>query len=439
MDEMMDAFFIGYVVVSVGVTIAMAYMLQTVADKNGLSEIARFLAWIPILGCYPMLLVCGASVGQFLLVIIGLIAAGVAAGVAGSMLGGSIGAGAAAFIGIGAALNAAYYFGKLFWVMAERRELSGWVGLLMFIPLVNLGVFAYIAFHDGFSPINKAGCAVGLMLAIGSSMGNYQLQSLLEQSGSAFEMAMQEAGEADPEMLAAMEQAALEASAPQHDSMPGSAMDGDGLPAMQDPADEMERTKAAIRAMMVMGDRFDAMKGLDTRDPAQAAEMQSKLDAARMELASARLALGEEATEEFLRQIERLQARIGQDGSESGSSMPASMGHAGRGRGESGRCPADTRRMGNSPPQGNAAWCEGQGGVKDGWYASWHDNGELESQGDYQDGARIGTWMRYFPDGARRVRAEFEAGVQHGDMVVWDASGRVVRETYFQYGEPVSR
>lgn len=444
MEEMMDAFLIGYVVASVSISLVMSYTLQTIADKNDLSEIARFLTWIPILNCYPMLLVCGASVKQFLLVMVGLIAASVAAGVAASALGGTVGAGVAAFIGIGALLYGMYYFGKLFWVMAERRELSGWLGLLMFVPLVNLAVFAYIAFHDGFSPLNKAGCAVGLVLAIGSGVGNMQLQTLIEQGGSLFEIAKQEAGEGDPEMLTAIEQVAMQetdASA-QNAPMQGMAPAAAG----QEPESEMEQTKAAIRAMMVMGERFDAIKALDPRDSGQRAQMQALLDSTRMELGSMRHALGEEATSEFLQELDQLQARVAsgapsraQAANTGAQTAPASMGHGGAGASSMGSCPAGTRRMGSPPPEGNSAWCERNGGVKHGWYATWYDSGVLESRGEYESGGRIGIWSRFFPDGAKRVEAEFANGVQNGGMTVWDASGRVVRETHYEDGQPVSR
>ena len=55
---------------------------------------------------------------------------------------------------------------------AELRGLPKWVGLLMFVPVVNLGVYPYIAFHDGFRPPHKIGIAIGLLIAFGPIPGH---------------------------------------------------------------------------------------------------------------------------------------------------------------------------------------------------------------------------------------------------------------------------
>jgi hypothetical protein len=337
--------------------------------------------------------------------------------------------------GIGAGLYALYYFGKLCWVMAERRDLSGWIGLLMFVPIINIGVFAYIAFYDGLSPINKAGCAVGVLLAFGSSMGNYQLQGMLEESGQAFEMALQEAAKGDPQMMAALEQAAQQAGASENLAVDDGAMppmESGAAPdmAVQDPASAMDETRAAIRAMMVMGERFDAIKALDPGDPAQAVQMRAMLDSARTELAGMRHALGEEAAQQFRVELDQLEGRL-----EPGAPVPARMADSSSSINAS-RCPTGTRQMGSSPPQGYSTWCERSDGAKHGGSASWYENGELESKGTYADGLRVGVWRRYFQDGSTKVEAAFEDGKQNGLMRVFDASGRIVRETRFRDGQP---
>jgi hypothetical protein len=435
MEETMGAIMIGYVIFSVGITVVMSYTLQTIADKNDLSEIARFLCWVPILNTWPMLQACGASLKEFLLVMVGLVAAAVAAGVTSSAIGGTVGVAIAFCFGIGAGLYALYYFGKLCWVLAERRDLSGWIGLLMFVPIINIGVFAYIAFYDGLSPINKAGCAVGVLLAVGSSMGNYQLQSLFEENGQAFEMALQEAAEGDPQMMAALEQAAKQAAnddtiAVEDGSMPAMESGSVGDMPLQAPDSEMDQTRNAIRAMMVMGERFDAIKALDPGDAAQAAQMRAMLDSTRSELAGMQHALGDEAAQQFRVELDQLEARL-----ETGDPVPARMADSSSAI-SAGRCPTGTRQMGNTPPQGYSAWCERSGGVKHGWSASWYENGELESKGTYADGLRVGVWRRYFQDGSTKVEAEFHEGKQNGLMRVFDASGRMMRATRFRDGQP---
>lgn len=60
-------------------------------------------------------------------------------------------------------------------------------------------------------------------------------------------------------------------------------------------------------------------------------------------------------------------------------------------------CPPDTEQVGAEPPVGEVVWCEDEDGRKQGRYRSWYDSGQLEEEGQYKDGSRIGVW-RFFDD-----------------------------------------
>ena len=60
-------------------------------------------------------------------------------------------------------------------------------------------------------------------------------------------------------------------------------------------------------------------------------------------------------------------------------------------------CPPDADQVGAEPPGGGVVWCEDGDGLKQGPYRSWYDNGELEEEGQYQDGKRVGVW-RFFDE-----------------------------------------
>jgi hypothetical protein len=84
---------------------------------------------------------------------------------------------------------------------------------------------------------------------------------------------------------------------------------------------------------------------------------------------------------------------------------PGSRPVAGRGdppttgplRGTASFCPPDTEQVGAEPPVGGVIWCEDDDGRKQGPYRSWYDSGELEEEGQFKDGSRIGVW-RFFDE-----------------------------------------
>ena len=57
--------------------------------------------------------------------------------------------------------------------------------------------------------------------------------------------------------------------------------------------------------------------------------------------------------------------------------------------------------------------------------------------GEYRDGLRVGVWTRFYPSGAVRAQAEFEAGMQHGWLLSFSESGERKRAVRFDQGTAV--
>ena len=449
MQEMISTFALAYLIVSVSISILMAYALQAIADKNELSDFARFLAWIPVLNLYPWLLSAGAAPWQFLRGAVGLAVAGVGVAVLSTLLAGPFGAVVSAVVGIAAALLLVVYFGKLTWALAERRDLAGWVGLLLFVPVLNVFALCYIAFHDGLVPLNKAGCAIGLLITLGSSVANYQMQQTMGSTLKTFEQGLKEARRQQPATADPGPRANAQAARPQAEATPGNPEPpaGDGLATAGPPVESAEaianaRAAEAVRAMMLMGLQFDALTALDSSDAVHAVRMQVLIDETRVELAMQRRALGDEATREFMRQLDEMEQSLpgAAPARLAAAAPPAAPARDAATPLEP--CPPGTALRGAAPPAGRKAWCETTGAAparQHGWFASWHPNGQLESKGEYRNGLRVGTWTRWSPSGARRVQASFERGLQHGPMIAWDQAGNVAREVIYRDGEPVSR
>ena len=116
----------------------------------------------------------------------------------GSVMGG--GAGASASPRWAVIVWASVYFGRLMWNTAVNRGVSGWLGVLVFVPLVGFFAYLYIAFHDGVQGPSKLGLALGVILYVlptvpmmrsGSEIG--QLATLGAQMGSGDQAAALEA------------------------------------------------------------------------------------------------------------------------------------------------------------------------------------------------------------------------------------------------------
>ena len=63
-------------------------------------------------------------------------------------------------------------------------------------------------------------------------------------------------------------------------------------------------------------------------------------------------------------------------------------------------------------------------GGREGRWTYWHQGGQqVEEQGDYQLGLRVGLWRAWWPDGTPRFEGEYQASRRVGEWRLWDRQG----------------
>jgi hypothetical protein len=345
-----------------------SYLFEVLAQKLGE---ARWMAWVPIANLYLGLRLIGWG-GLFWLLL-----GGYAVGLLGMLLPGPLSM-LSALVLIPTVL-AVGLLGLVYWpLLARRRELPLWIGLLVLLPnltpllefalsetalvavwlattAAGFAAFLWIVFHDGGpeSPPHPVGFALTGVGAVLSVVLALKLPVWMEERG-AFE-----------QMQVALASARAEASA-------GDATGSDDL--------------AAFLAGLGGAGAGDASEEADAPPSSGALVMHE----------------------------------------------PAPHAVADR-------CPPDTREAGARPPQGREWWCEretAEGWVRHGPSRRWLHARAVGEEGAYENGARQGTWTRYWRTGGRHTQAEFRDGAQHGWMHRWDEAGRLESQTWYEDGEP---
>jgi len=343
------------------------YALQVMADKQAIP--ATSLAWVPLLQLYPLIRVGGIPFSDFLVLIAGSVVAGIVGAIAGPL---------GVVVIVAWCVWMLVFLVRLMWKTAENRGIPGWVGLLSFIPFVNLFVYPYLAFHDGMLPPRRLGLLLGFVFIVLPAIPQLRTAHELAQFG------------------------------PNLGPMAAAAEQGN---------------ERAMRGMM--RDMLEMMQGMSSF------EMESG-DAEAMSKALEELGADFEAGGEIA-------AVTSTSGGRAQSAMPEvdeleTIS-------ENFECLQGARARGTSPPRGFERWCElvDSAGrvVRHGGYASWHRNGQLREAGIYQYGEREGVWTRWYISGGKETQAEFERGRQHGLLLTWDEIGRKRRQVRYEGGEPV--
>lgn len=237
------------------------YTLQALSDKT--EAIPSWIAWVPFVQTHAFVRAAGTSWPALL----AWVAAGILVGGV-SMFAAAQGAAFSGVLVVVYALAALAWFGALLWRLAERRQLSGWLGLACLIPFFGLFVFAYIAFHDGLVRPSRAGLALTAALALlgalstGSELREFRAGlvagSDLSEAASGVEASPEPAAGGAPgrgllDRLVAWSRAARAPSIPRADDFPSRVECEDGTRAAgagPPPAgDEMwcERTDTGLR------------------------------------------------------------------------------------------------------------------------------------------------------------------------------------------------
>ncbi|MBW2494018.1 MAG: hypothetical protein JRE43_04640 [Deltaproteobacteria bacterium] len=164
LDRFELALVIGWGAIYFALTALFAYTLQAISDKTEAAP--AWMSWVPFVQMHPFLRAAGSSWTALLTWVVLMIGVTVFAAVVSSNGSG----GGAQFAAALLVLGSLVYFGRMMWRLAEKRELSGYVGLACLIPLFGLPFYFYIAFHDGLVRPNPVGLGVVFVLAIGAAM-----------------------------------------------------------------------------------------------------------------------------------------------------------------------------------------------------------------------------------------------------------------------------
>jgi uncharacterized membrane protein YhaH (DUF805 family) len=463
--EWIAPFLLAFLAVSTFAQLFWAYTLSAIAQKDGQSDLMQVLAWIPILQLAPMIVAGGGSVQGFLLGAIGLVIGAVVLGMTSAFLGGMVGGAIGSLGMVFALLLTLVYFARLSWRTALGRNLPGWVGLLLFLPIVNFFVYPYIAFHDGWSAPNKVGLVVGLVLIVGSAMPSFQaVQRMNQAGGMPPEFAALLAGDAalnDLLALDAFETPALESSR----ASANSNIEGIEI----DPA-------ASIKALYSMQGRFERLGHLvesqQIARPEHRQQALNLLNSIELELKAHRGVIDAQTYQQLTMDLVRSEARI----HEMASAGPNRAGGISRAQKASRQAkafasnapgPAAIQSFSShsSPPirpipvqaaddcpdgtelrtrahseEGDEEWCQQldeHGGLRHGWYAHYLANGQPESMGEYSSGLRVGVWTRFYSSGRVRAQAQFSKGLQHGWLLSFDEEGQRTKAVRFDQGVAV--
>ncbi len=449
-----------FLVVSAIAQLFWAYALSAIAQKGDQSDLMQVLAWIPILQMAPMIVAGGRSVGGFVLGLLGVTAGCIVLGLCSVFIGGGVGT-AITWLGLlFVVLFSLGYLGRLFSATAVNRDLPGWVGLLCFVPIANMFVYPYMAFHDGWTAPNKLGLLIGLVLAFGSTAPSYKIVQKMEmnqEGGSLLEIASLLT---NPEIRAEFGAEDFDAAISNSNADPASLAEA---PAAFDP-------KASIRALYQLKERFDALEqqlgGANLNLPEQRQHAIAMLRSIDFELTAQRATLEPEVYQELATHLVEIEASLyatpsklilaETDPAGGGSlptqnpppSMPGPASFDANAEHSappirpipiqpSQGCPKGTESQTRSSEDAEEEWCQqldAHGGLRHGWYARYYVGGQPESMGEYADGLRIGTWTRFYASGQVRAQAQFVEGMQHGWLLSFDEEGSRTKAVRFERG-----
>ena len=72
---------------------------------------------------------------------------------------------------------------------------------------------------------------------------------------------------------------------------------------------------------------------------------------------------------------------------------------------------------------------------KEGPYRSWHQNGELEYDGAYDNAVKAHTWTKWDSLGRKIEQVSYRAGKRHGKEITWHPSLKIHKSYQYRDGE----
>jgi antitoxin component YwqK of YwqJK toxin-antitoxin module len=67
---------------------------------------------------------------------------------------------------------------------------------------------------------------------------------------------------------------------------------------------------------------------------------------------------------------------------------------------------------------------DGSRWIRDGLFQSYYQNGQVSSEGHYNDGLEVGQWTTYHENGQLASRGNYHNGLEADGWEYWDVDGR---------------
>lgn len=455
--EWIGPLLIGILVLGALAQLFWAYAISTVALKTDQSEIMQVLAWIPLLQIAPILAAGGGSIGRFLIGTVVLTAGNATLIAMAVFLGDGFGRAIALFGLTLTGLFCLYYFVRIACTTAIARGLPGWMGLLLFVPILNFFVYPYFAFHDGWIGPNKIGLAIGSVLILGTMAPSFQAVNEMNESGVF-----------SSELLLAMSDPA---NFPLEFKI--DAADLEPIGSSKNTPEQRKREGQVIRVLYRLQSNFASLESLTTPEKLSVHDDRLRalgiIEMIRADLEASRETLDTSTYGELATHLLELETSVHTPSSAAPANRrratttretqfaPAAFDPAGRPRTRSyddtttppvrpypvlasDECPAGTETRTRKDEPSEEEWCQqraADGGLRHGWYARYDEEGRPESMGQYENGLRVGVWTRFYPTGEVRAQAQFRDGMQHGWLLTFDRAGQRTRSARFENGAQV--
>ncbi len=474
--EWIGPFLIGILVLGGILQLFWAYAISAIAQKTDQSELMQVLAWIPLLQIAPTLAAGGGSVVRFLIGMVALVVGNAALIAMAALLGDSFGRAVAA-LGLGlTGLLCLFYFGRIACNTATARDLPGWMGLLLLVPILNFFIYPYFALHDGWIGPNKVGLVIGSILVVGGLTPTFDVVRLMNENGGPSSELLLAISQADFAGLAETANNPLEISVDSVDPTSIALLNDSPLGSPNSEPRSSQSEGQAIRALYKLKTRFDSLNSLATPESLLVDDHRVRalgiIQAIRTDLEAHRETIDASTYGELATHLLDIEARVHAQSaptlttqgsrtttrnSQFAPAAPAALDPAGRIRTPSysdstappvrpypvqasNECPEGTESRTKEHEHGEDEWCQqlsAYGGLRHGWYARYHQDGRPESMGQYENGLRVGVWTRFYPTGEVRAQAEFREGMQHGWVLTFDKAGERTRSARFEGGAPV--
>ena len=75
--------------------------------------------------------------------------------------------------------------------------------------------------------------------------------------------------------------------------------------------------------------------------------------------------------------------------------------------------------------------------IRHGLYRSYHRNGQVATEGEYQDGAETGVWRDFHENGVVAAQGEYSDGKEHGMWLFWSPAGQLEKQIEYVDGVPL--